>query len=128
MDPVQPPLPLASNFSFHPAAGIHSSILISESLLGFTVWAPRQNAGRSSNPPALPLPFAPPPPAAVKPPAGTACAALIVVLGSVSELRLSQDAASAGRAANRINATRHRPALPRELLIILSPPASKSVT
>src|SRR2546427_10469506 len=45
MEPAQPPLPTAWNFPFQFASGIHTSILISESLDGFSVAAPLQNAG-----------------------------------------------------------------------------------
>src|SRR6201988_3198687 len=99
IDPVQPPFPFASYLWFQPEAGIHSSILISESELGFTVNATRQNAGTSLNDAALPFPFAPPPPPAENAPAATDSAAVMVVLGSASELRLSQVAAASGPAA-----------------------------
>src|SRR5437867_6665643 len=45
MEPAQPPLPTAWNFPFQFASGIHTSILISESLDGFSVAATLQNAG-----------------------------------------------------------------------------------
>src|SRR5213594_1235445 len=89
MFPVQPPFPTASNLPFHPDAGSQTSILISESLLGFNVAATRQNAGRSLNPPP------PRPPPCVNAPAATACAVVIVVSGSLREARLSQDDAAA---------------------------------
>src|SRR5665213_1401250 len=49
IDPVQPPLPLASKFPFHPAIGSQYSILISESEEGLEVTWTRQNAGRLAN-------------------------------------------------------------------------------
>src|SRR5580698_10394647 len=91
IDPVQPPLPLASNFPFHPAAGSQSSILMSESALGFSVAATRQNAGRSLNTalgsPPRPRPL---PAGTVNAPAATDCARVIVVCGKERPLRLSQ--------------------------------------
>src|ERR1700733_1510477 len=103
MDPVQPPLPSASNLLFHPDAGIQISTLISESELGFTVNATRQNAARSVYPaPCLPLPppLPPPPPSGAYAPAATACAAVIVVSFRASELRLSHEAAADADAVN----------------------------
>src|SRR6516164_1057973 len=47
--PAQPPLPTPSNFPFHPDDGIQTSILISESLDGFSVASTRQKAGRLAN-------------------------------------------------------------------------------
>src|SRR5437667_138555 len=91
--PFQPPLPTTSYLPFQLDAGNHTSIFISESLVGFIVAATRQNAGRSAN--ALPPPL-PPPPAGTKPPAATACAVVIVVSGSFSVERLSHVAADAG--------------------------------
>jgi hypothetical protein len=45
MDPAKPPFPTPSNFPFQPEAGIHTSIPISESLVGASVAATRQKAG-----------------------------------------------------------------------------------
>src|SRR6185369_13873181 len=94
MLPFHPPLPTASNFPFQLDAGSHTSILISESGVGFAVSATRQNAGRSANwfPPPRP-----PPPAGANAPAATAWAEVIVASGSFSEERLSHGAADAGR-------------------------------
>src|SRR6185369_7362452 len=92
IDPLQPPLPLASKFPFHPFTGSQYSILISESLDGFDVTCTRQNAGRFANaspPPALgALPFAPAGAAGANAPAATDSATM-VVCGIESELRLS---------------------------------------
>ena len=74
-------------------AGIHTSIFMSESFVGFTVAAIRQNAGRSAN---CAPPPRPPPPAGAKAPAATACADVIVVSASFNAARLSQGAADAG--------------------------------
>ncbi len=49
MAPAKPPLPGTTNLPFQAAAGIQSSILMSESLDGLSVAATRQNAGRSAN-------------------------------------------------------------------------------
>ena len=47
--PAKPPLPGTTNLPFQPDAGIHSSILMSESRLGLIDAATRQNAGSSAN-------------------------------------------------------------------------------
>ena len=47
--PAHPPLPTAWNLPFHPPVGSHTSILISESLVGFNVAATRQNDGSFAN-------------------------------------------------------------------------------
>ena len=49
MLPFQPPLPTARNLPFQPDAGSQTSILMSESAVGLSVAATRQNAGRSAN-------------------------------------------------------------------------------
>src|SRR5215510_12601475 len=97
MFPFQPPLPTASNFPFQLDAGIHTSILMSESGVGFTVAAMRQKAGRSAN---CAPPPRPPPPAGANAPAATVCASVIVVSASFREDRLSQGAADTGRTLN----------------------------
>src|SRR5262245_39078159 len=94
MFPFHPPLPTASNLPFQFDAGNHTSILMSESGVGFTEAATRQNAGRSLN--GAPPPR-PPPPAGANAPAATDCASVIVVSGSFSEARLSHGAADTGR-------------------------------
>src|ERR1700691_3368786 len=83
MEPPQPPLPTATNLPFHPVTGSHTSIPISESLVGLSVPATRQNGGRPE------ISFA-----------------LLVTLASVMETsgeanfaRLSQDCAWAAEAA-----------------------------
>src|SRR5213593_4139490 len=94
MFPFQPPLPTASNLPFQFDAGSHTSILMSESGVGFTVAATRQNAGRSPNCAAPPRP---PPPAGANAPAATDCANVMVVSESLSPARLSHEAADTGR-------------------------------
>src|SRR6476620_11282813 len=93
IDPLQPPLPLASKFPFHPFTGSQYSILISESLDGLEVTWTRQNAGRSANafPPPLALPFPPAGAAGANAPAATDSATM-AVCGIESELRLSHEA------------------------------------
>src|SRR5262245_57999262 len=94
MFPFQPPLPTASNLPFQFAvAGIHTSIFMSDSVVGFSVAAIRQNAGRSAY---CAPPPRPPPPAGVNAPAATLCADPIVALGNFRSARLSQVAAIAG--------------------------------
>src|SRR6185369_15319733 len=103
MFPFQPPLPTTRNFPFQAAlpgapsargAGSHTSILMSESALGFSVAATRQNAGRSAN--GLP----PRPPGCENAPAATASAAVIVAFGIACDARLSHVAACAAAAVN----------------------------
>src|SRR6266705_3036012 len=92
MVPAHPPLPTAWNLPFQPDAGIQTSILMSESLVGFSVAATRQNAGSALN-------AAPGPPRAaggVNSPGPIGCANVMVVSGNVSDARLSQVAAAAG--------------------------------
>src|SRR5215813_6414670 len=94
MFPFQPPLPTASNLPFQFAvAGIHTSILMSESAVGFSVAAIRQNDGRSAY---CAPPPRPPPPAGVNAPAATVCADVIDALGNLRSARLSHVAAAAG--------------------------------
>src|SRR6516162_306024 len=104
MLPFQPPLPVASNLPFQLGAGIQTSILMSESGVGFSVAAIRQNAGRSPNGFSPPRP-ARPPPAGLSAPAATASAVVILAFGRFSEVRLSHDAAEAGSALNTRNST-----------------------
>src|SRR5262245_49552115 len=101
MTPAQPPFPTAWNFPFQPDAGNHTSILMSESLVGASVAATRQNAGRSLNG------FAPRPPPArpsaaggVNAPGATDCEDVIVACGSDSDFRLSHVAPAARPAAD----------------------------
>src|SRR6185436_14674457 len=77
------------NLPFHPLAGSHTSILMSESADGLSVAATRQNAGRSAK--GLP----PRPPGCENAPAATASAAVIVACGSACDARLSHVAAFA---------------------------------
>src|ERR1044071_5882131 len=101
MFPFQPPLPTASNFPFQLEAGNHTSILMSESGVGFTVAAIRQKAGRSLN---CAPPPRPPPPAGAKAPAATVWAMVTVASGSFRAARLSHGDAAAAKAVNtRIN-------------------------
>src|SRR5580658_6530302 len=97
MTPAQPPLPTASYFWFQSADGSHTSILISESLVGLRVAETRQNAGRSlytlfapGPRPARPFGF----PGRVNAPAATFCALVIVASGRLRDARLSQDVAA----------------------------------
>src|SRR5688572_20553896 len=95
MLPFQPPLPTAWNLPFQPDAGSHSSILMSDSLVGVSVAATRQNAGRSANG------LAPPrPPGWVKAPAPTGWAIVTAPLLSLAVARLSHVAAAAARPSN----------------------------
>src|ERR1700693_6245087 len=84
IDPAQPPLPTAWYFPFQSEAGSQTSILISESLLGFSVAATWQYAGK---------------PVRAEAPAATSRAEVTAICGEDNEARLSQDAASTGMAA-----------------------------
>src|SRR6266853_5836150 len=75
MDPPQPPLPAARYFPFQPVSGIHTSIWISESMLGFSVAVTRQYEGRL-----------------VDFPASTDCASVMVVFGRSNPAMRSQAA------------------------------------
>src|ERR1700722_12623206 len=97
MIPAQPPLPTAWNLPFHPDAGSHTSILISESLDGVSVAATRQNAGNRPNTAsagARPASM-PPAPGGVKAPGVTLSASVIFTCGSEREDKFSQGAAIA---------------------------------
>src|SRR5688572_2272681 len=87
MLPCHAPFPTPWNLPFHPVAGIQTSILISESLVGRIVAFTSQCAGTVGPPRA---------PGA----AATDAADVIVVSGSFSVARLSQGAAMAGIAVN----------------------------
>src|ERR1051325_12039833 len=92
--PDQPPLPTPMNLPFQPSAGIHTSILISESEDGPIVAATRQKAGSRRNAaccPGLRL-------GSVNAPAATASALPTVTAGKESADRPSQPAANAAGA------------------------------
>src|SRR5262249_3451831 len=97
--PPRPPLPVPRNLPFQlVATGIHSSILMSESLEGLSVAWIRQKAGRFENG----LPGGPPlTGGGVKAPAATFSARVIIVLGRDTLARSSQ--AVAAPASNGIN-------------------------
>src|SRR6185295_9294653 len=110
-----PPLPTAWNFPFQPDDGSQTSILMSESLVGFNVAATRQNAGSVANAPApaRPPPAGPRPPAGgVKAPAATGCAMVTAVSGSASEARRSHEVASATNGASAFRRTSTVPLKP----------------
>src|SRR5687767_6220991 len=110
MLPANAPLPTTCSFPFHPLAGSQTSALMSDCGVGFSVTATRQNAGSAAKGfgggvagalaaafGAPPRPPAPPPRAGwVNPPGATVCASVTVVVAFVSDVRLSQVAASAG--------------------------------
>jgi hypothetical protein len=100
MDPDHAPLPTPWNLPFHPVAGIQTSTLITESLVGAIVACtdntlagelqPRRRAHHLLQ----------------RDPAGMDCAEVIVVFASLSVLRLSQGAAMAGTTAITSTASR----------------------
>src|SRR5262249_50029156 len=84
---------MPSNLPFQPEEGIHTSNLISESLVGLITPVTRQKAGRA-------LKGAAEPAGGVNAPAATGCAAVIVVFASLRSPSFSQDCALAGFALN----------------------------
>src|SRR5215467_8184333 len=83
---------MARILPFQPDAGSHTSVLMSESLLGVSVAVTRQNAGTLSNTFGVVAPRAarsPPTPGGRKLPAGTICADVIFVCGSATLARFS---------------------------------------
>src|SRR5262245_1514362 len=90
MNPAKPPLPCPRYFPFQPVSGIQTSILISESLAGLMVACTRQNAGRFLTEAGGALA-----PGGTNCPAATCCAEVMVVSGSLSAARLSQEAGAA---------------------------------
>src|SRR5215470_4613225 len=89
MLPAYPPPPTPSNLPFHPVAGIHTSTRI----CGTTVSCARQNDGTGSGAPAR----APGTGGAggANGPSCTSAAAVILVSGSFSDVRLSHNCAAA---------------------------------
>src|SRR5256885_14922143 len=85
MVPAQPPLPTAWNFPFQSAAGIQTSILMSESDEGVSVAATRQKVGSWLN-----CGAAAPAPGRVNAPPGTIWASISGVFGSAEDEDLSQ--------------------------------------
>jgi len=84
MDPPNPPLPTPWNLPFQLASGIHTSILMSESVDGLNVAATRQNADGWAICPVT---------GEENVPVATDCANVILVFGNESAWRLSQVAA-----------------------------------
>ena len=94
--PARTPLPTPRYWPFQPEVGIQTSILMSESLDGFTCAVTRQKAGtflKSRGPYAA---------GSVNAPACTTWANVIVVSGSASVARLSQVAEANGHEKNQI--------------------------
>src|SRR5262245_4416364 len=95
MLPFHPPFPTAWNLPFRPDVGSQTSILISESLDGASVAPTRQNSGRR-------LTFGGGCPGRTEPsgmtncPAATVSVRVMVVSGSASDFKPSQEAPVAG--------------------------------
>src|SRR5437773_10537542 len=87
MTPAQPPLPTAWNLPFQPPAGSQTSTLISESSVGFTVAATRQNGNRVLNRRAAGGGEAPAVAGGGRAPAEMVGARVIVGVGSVNDVR-----------------------------------------
>src|SRR6516225_6367485 len=102
MLPAKPPLPTPWYLPFQPVTGIHTSILISESLAGLSSAVTRQKAGASLNTAGFGAGLG-----NSNAPAATTCADVMVVSGSLSVLKLSHVEASAGDAA-KTNVSRLR--------------------
>src|SRR5262245_60593149 len=82
------------NFPFHPEAGSHTSILMSESCVSFSVAATRQNAGNARNASARADA------GGAKAPASTVTASVIVVNGHAACTRRSHGNAVASERAD----------------------------
>src|SRR5262245_33023733 len=120
MAPANPPLPGTTNLPFHPAIGIQSSILMSESARGNSEAVTRQKAGRSANgdggAPRVPRPASPggaggaPRRAGAgnctKAPAATVLANVMDACGTVNVARLSHVAAVTSGAPRVIRGNR----------------------
>src|SRR3979490_432122 len=87
--PLNAPLPTAWNLPFQPDAGSQTSILISESLVGVSVAATRQNAGSGVKSPDSPRA------SGVNAPACTEAATVMVARGSTIFARSLHEPASA---------------------------------
>src|SRR5687768_9906073 len=116
MLPAQPPLPTAWNFPFQPDAGNHTSILISESVLGVSVAATRQNSGSRANAAAAPPPCAPPVVGSRKAPGGTTAAVVTVVCGN-ARVASSPHEAAAADAGHHSATARNRHATVRSFMV-----------
>src|ERR1700722_7334223 len=107
--PAHAPLPTDSSLVFQFDSGSHTSILMSESLVGFKVAATRQIAGRF---PKLgggtPGNAGTAPAGRVSCPAGTACASVMVACGRASLARLSHGVAAAMDDESAMTRTKYR--------------------
>src|SRR4029450_3488886 len=92
MAPNQPLLPTACNFPFQLAAGIQTSILMSESRVGGSVAATRQTAGRlrKSSAAGSRATAAPAGVGGANDPGPTVCARVILPLGTARDAKRSQ--------------------------------------
>src|SRR5688500_15761047 len=98
MTPAHAPLPTDCSLPFHPADGSHTSILMSESLVGVSVAVTRQKAGRLLSAAGFGT-VTGGPPGIVNGPRATAWADVTVVFASVNDSRLSHVAALAAAGA-----------------------------
>src|SRR6266480_915878 len=113
ISPDQPPFPTPMNLWFQPEAGIHTSNLMLESFVGLISPATRQNARKLPNGR---------PGKCNSTPAGSSFARTMVVSGNASVARLSQVAARAAHAAEKIanDATKARNGTPRSVVLAIS--------
>src|SRR5580704_10014485 len=107
------------NFPFQPDAGIQTSILMSESVDGFSVAATRQNAGRPLTACTKAVGAGVPPAAMgiVNARASTTRASVIVVFGSASDAKLSHVWAAAWVATGAATSSAAAATLVKKLLI-----------
>src|SRR5271154_3873495 len=109
MFPAQAPLPTDSSLPFQFNGGSHTSILMSESLVGFNVAATRQMAGRfakfgAGNPGNAGIA----PGGNVSCPAATDCARVTVACGRASLARPSQGVEAAADEQSAMTSTTYR--------------------
>src|SRR5258706_8610735 len=101
--PLNAPLPTAWNLPFQPDAGNQTSILMSESLVGFSVAATRQNAGSAVKSPASPGG------SGVNAPACTDAATVMVAWGSAIFARSLHEPVAATAGAGLARNARGKP-------------------
>src|SRR5579863_9078628 len=110
MEPAHPPLPTASYLRFQFVSGIQISTLMSESGVGFSVAAIRQNEGSSLSAAVSALAEGSPgpgrkPSGGANSPAGTDCASVTAASGSANLASASQEDGAAFATSGRSNTT-----------------------
>src|SRR5579863_4569994 len=110
MEPAHPPLPTASYLRFQFVSGIQISTLMSESGVGFSVAATRQNGGSSLSAAVRALAEGSPgpgrkPSGGVNSPAATDCASVMAASGRANLASASQEDGAAFATSGRNNTT-----------------------